>query len=334
VSKRCSDFAGRPIKNLPLSLEIDLATTSVEALYTRVSVNCGLSTSRIRITKGSDGSFVTPKTPDGRPMMVEETGLRDGSQVFVKDLGPQIAWRTVFVIEYLGPLFIHPLFLFGLRPYLYSNSAFNPLSYIPFNPTAPEPFPPPTKSQVLICFLVFLHFLKREYETLFVHRFSSATMPAAYIFRNSAHYWVLGGSILAYYLYAPTTSLHAFWWPKSLDPASNGAVLYGAVALWVFSEVSNYITHCTLRDLRPEGSTRRQIPRGYGFDLVACPNYLFESMAWLAIFVLSAGNWAAGMFLGVGTTTMGMWAQKKERRYRKEFKGAYRKKKAIIPGVW
>ena len=89
MSNRCSDFTGRPIKNLPLSLEIDLATTSVEALYTRVSVNCGLSTNRIRITKGSDGSVVTPKTPGGKPVMVEETGLRDGSQVFVKDLGMQ-----------------------------------------------------------------------------------------------------------------------------------------------------------------------------------------------------------------------------------------------------
>jgi len=33
--------------------------------------------------------------------------------VLFKDLGPQIAWRTVFIIEYLGPLLIHPLFYFG-----------------------------------------------------------------------------------------------------------------------------------------------------------------------------------------------------------------------------
>ena len=31
-------------------------------------------------------------------------GVQDGGEVLVKDLGPQIAWRTVFLIEYVGYL--------------------------------------------------------------------------------------------------------------------------------------------------------------------------------------------------------------------------------------
>jgi very-long-chain enoyl-CoA reductase len=238
------------------------------------------------------------------------------------------------MVEYLGPLIIHPLFLFTLRPYIYSTSKFNPLSYLPFSPSAEQPFPPPTSTQLVMCLLITLHFLKREYETIFVHRFSAATMPAFNIFKNSAHYWILSGLNLAYFLYTPTTSPSAFWWPKALDAGANPAVLYGAIALWVFSEASNYSTHVTLRNLRPEGSTKRQIPKGYGFGIVTCPNYLFESLAWLAIMILSGGNWAAVLFLAVAAGQMGIWAKKKERRYRKEFGSAYRKKNAMIPGIW
>lgn len=37
-------------------------------------------------------------------------GLKEGDSIVVKDLGPQISWRAVFCIEYLGPLLIHQLF--------------------------------------------------------------------------------------------------------------------------------------------------------------------------------------------------------------------------------
>jgi hypothetical protein len=33
------------------------------------------------------------------------------------------------------------------------------------------------------------------------------------------------------------------------------------------------------------------IPRGYGFDLVSFPNYLFEALGWIIVAALS-GSWA------------------------------------------
>lgn len=50
-----------------------------------------------------------------------------------------------------------------------------------------------------------------------------------------------------------------------------------------FSEISNFKTHLTLRDLRPAGTKKRGVPLGYGFNLVTCPNYFFESIGWLSI---------------------------------------------------
>lgn len=248
--------------------------------------------------------------------------------------GPQIAWRTVFIVEYLGPLLIHPLFLY-LRPIIYSASRYNPLGYIPFNASSTTGhIPPATTTQLILCTLCTLNFLKREYETVFVHRFSSATMPARIIFKNSAHYWLLSGLNLAYYLYAPT-DIAASWWPAALNADLNPTVRYAAIALWLWAEASNYITHITLRNLRPEdGSTKRQIPKGYGFGLVTCPNYLFESLAWLAVVILGGGNMSTLIFFAVATGQMLLWAKKKEIRYRREFGKEYRKKASMIPGIW
>ncbi|TGZ85193.1 hypothetical protein EX30DRAFT_392562 [Ascodesmis nigricans] len=326
---------GKPIKKLPNSVEVDLSTTTVKALYERIAAHTGLGYHRLRLTKGSDGSHLVAKHQDGKLIQIDEAGLRDNSVVYVKDLGPQIGWRTVFVVEYLGPLLIHPLMLYVLRPFVYSSSPLNPLSYLPFAPSFKGNLPPPSFNQVLVCWLTTLHFLKREYETLFVHRFSAATMPFRNIFKNSAHYWILSGINLAYFLYMPAVSPTASWWPKSLDPMQNPNVIYAACALWLFSEASNFHTHMTLRNLRPsDGSTKRQIPRGYGFNLVTCPNYLFESLAWFAVMILSGGHWASVLFLVVSTGQMMAWAKKKEHRYRKEFGRAYKKKSSMFPGLW
>lgn len=47
----------------------------------------------------------------GKTLKDEETlqglGLKSGGRLYVKDLGPQIGWITVFLAEYAGPLFIY-----------------------------------------------------------------------------------------------------------------------------------------------------------------------------------------------------------------------------------
>lgn len=39
-------------------------------------------------------------------------GLSDGDVLIFKDLGPQISWKLVFFLEYLGPMLIHALFYY------------------------------------------------------------------------------------------------------------------------------------------------------------------------------------------------------------------------------
>lgn len=114
-------------------------------------------------------------------------------------------------------------------------------------------------------------------------------------------------------------------------------------------EVCNFSTHLTLRNLRPAGSKARGIPRGTLFKFVSCPNYLFEILAWTIVVGMTwdpAGEFllvvsedaahatAAALFWAIGSYTMGLWAVKKHRRYKKEFGTEYPRRKALIPFVF
>ncbi|PNS16768.1 hypothetical protein CAC42_4732 [Sphaceloma murrayae] len=291
---------GKPIKKLPQETSSYLQASTAD-LYHRLAAEAGVSPDRIRITKGSDGTLV----PNAKDFTVERTGLRNKSVVYVKDLGPQIAWQTVFVIEYFGPLIIHPL-VYLLRPYIFKNAG------------------PASQAQTLSCVLITLHFLKRELETLFVHRFSNATMPARNIFKNSAHYWLLAGANIAFWSYkpgSPTAKLHS------------PLIIYPALALFVVGELGNLSTHLTLRGLRSAGGKERGIPKGLGFDLVTCPNYMFETVAWVGMWLMTF-SLSTGLFVVIAVAQMYLWAIKKEKRYRQEFGDKYKKKRcAMVPFV-
>jgi very-long-chain enoyl-CoA reductase len=93
------------------------------------------------------------------------------------------------------------------------------------------------------------------------------------------------------------------------------------------------------------------IPRGYGFDLVTCPNYTFEILAWTAVAAMS-GSWAgkhcapyandyhaydchaAWLFVAVSGYQMTAWAVKKHKQYKKEFGNTYPRRRVIFPFIF
>lgn len=162
-------------------------------------------------------------------------------------------------------------------------------------------------------------------------------MPLANLPKNCFHYWVLCGASMGYWINKPgftgSLDLLALFSGKDLVNQST-AVLAGLMAVWAFAQVSNFITHCTLRNLRAPGSKERKIPYGYGFDLVSCPNYTFECLGWLVTCLLT-GSLSAWLFFIVGTGQMYLWARKKHSRYAKEFGKKYARlgRRVLVPYI-
>ena len=317
------------ISKLPKSIELS-SSDKIGSLRQSISKTIGLSAARVRLTiPNMEEPPKSKDVRDAKQSKVKDIVLQDDEKkisdyskdsilVFVRDMGPQIDWKTVFVIEYFGPLIIHPFFYY-CQSFIYGSKFAH------------------SRDQQLVFVFVMLHFLKREYETLFVHRFSLATMPVRNIFKNSGHYWVLSGFFMGYFVYAPPSYfdrqaglLQRLLFSRQVIPLRDDYMYYALIALWVFSELSTFATHLNLASLRAPGTRDRKIPFGYGFNLVTCPNYFFEALAWTAVFLVSQ-NWSTFVFLIVSIIQMWFWAVKKHRRYRREFPDYPKNRKIMFP---
>ncbi|KAF2347487.1 3-oxo-5-alpha-steroid 4-dehydrogenase C-terminal, partial [Trinorchestia longiramus] len=135
-----------------------------------------------------------------------------------------------------------------------------------------------TCSIAMGCYTV--HYVKRLLETLFVHRFSHGTMPIFNLFKNCSYYW----GFTAYVAYHVN---HPLFTPPSALQTNI------ALAAFVVCELGNFSAHWTLRQLRPPGSKVRRIPYPDSnpltglFSLVSCPNYTYETGAWLSFTVMT-----------------------------------------------
>merc|ERR1712179_93954 len=90
---------------------------------------------------------------------LESLGINENTTLFFKDRGTQIGWTTVFLAEYMGPLIVY--LLFYTRPWIvYGDTTDKEMSSTAHIAAAAWSF----------------HYAKRVLETIFVHRFSNATI--------------------------------------------------------------------------------------------------------------------------------------------------------------
>lgn len=228
------------------------------------------------------------------------------TELYVKDLGPQISWRLVFVCEYIGPIIIHTL-LYRLSQNQSVISKFHNSS------VHRDPF-----LYSLIYWLNTIHYTKRVLESLFLHKFSQATMPLFNLFKNSSHYWILNGSIAASYFgygfLIGNDTLRPVYEFLHLEKVNT------LVTLFLISEAWNFYIHLKLRlwgDLqKKQGNTTKRVPLNEGiFNVLVAPNYSFEVWSWIWFAFIARLNIFALIFLAVSATQMYLWAQKKNKKY-------------------
>jgi very-long-chain enoyl-CoA reductase len=170
------------------------------------------------------------------------------------------------------------------------------------------------------------HFARRTAESLFVHRYGKAAVPVGDIITEYVYYW----GFAAWNAWSLTAS--------NYRAADLRVVLLGAV-VFVLAELGNAKAHRMLRDLRPLGTKQRVIPRGFLFERVSSPHYLFEILSWLG-FAIVVQTWAALAFLVVGAGILGAWAHTRHVAYRKDFDGLEGREKypearrALVPGIF
>ena len=295
------DRKGKDIAKL--SVNANMTVKDLKHLYLKETKKKKISVNRQYYTlnevKGTALSDNTKKLKD--------YDIKDGDILYIKDLGLQISWKLVFLAEYFGPIGIFIIF-YSCRNLIYGQgSADIPLSF----------------TQKAGFLMVLAHYIKRELETLFIHRFSAETMPIKNLFINCTHYWFTFALLVGYFLFHPKYTEPTYI-PQNLK--------YVLIVAFAFFQLMNFLCHNQLKNLRKPGTTERGIPKGYGFGLVSCANYFWETLVWLSYSILT-GTTTSFIFTGFSFYQMAQWALKKHRRYKKDFKDYPKNRTAIVPFV-
>jgi very-long-chain enoyl-CoA reductase len=171
----------------------------------------------------------------------------------------------------------------------------------------------PTMVQAIVFGMVFLHFVKRIFESLFVHRYSGpVTIPTVVMIAS---------------LYSLLTGVIGYLNRQPI-PAMDGVAWLG-VLLFVVGEAGNFIHHRHLARMR-KSTMKYVVPRGLLFDYIICPHYSFELVAWLGV-LLVARHFALLLLFVFMVGFLSARAVKTLRWYRREFPDFPPSVKMLVP---
>ncbi|KAL1828093.1 hypothetical protein ACET3Z_006505 [Daucus carota] len=172
----------------------------------------------------------------------------------------------------------------------------------------------------LVTSALTVHFFKRLFEVLFIHKYSG-TMPidSAIVISTS------------YFLSSLCTIYSQHLCGEFPEPVVD--LKYAGITIFLVGIVGNFYHHYLLSKLRKEGDKEYKIPQGGLFDLVICPHYLFEILGFIGISCMSQTVYALSFTAGtIGYLTGRSYATRKW--YLSKFEDFPKDVKALIPYIF
>ncbi|CAO3642869.1 unnamed protein product [Cunninghamella echinulata] len=170
----------------------------------------------------------------------------------------------------------------------------------------------------LVSFFSSLHFLKRLYEVLFVHRYSGQS--------------VLQHNIIISFSYVGFSICQLYFTSLVPSHALNQSEMKLGMCLFFLGEGLNHYHHCILSNLRSGESKEYKIPTGGLFKYIWCPHYLGEIISFIAMTFLSQHilvfifQLSSAAYLAVRAYNTKLW-------YHQRFKSIPRKA-SLFPGLF
>ncbi|XP_009763848.1 uncharacterized protein LOC107822323 [Nicotiana tabacum] len=167
---------------------------------------------------------------------------------------------------------------------------------------------------------VTIHFLKRDLEVLFVHKYSGGMVLGSVLIISSAYFML--AAVMTYIQHL----IQGYTEPE-ID------LKYIGLLIFVVGISGNFYHHYLLSKLRDNREKGYKIPHGGLFGLVICPHYLFEILGLLGIAFISQTSFSFCCAVGCALYLMGR-SYVTRKWYLSKFEKFPKNVKALIPFVF
>ena len=168
-------------------------------------------------------------------------------------------------------------------------------------------------------FMIFFHFLKRDFECFFVH-----------IYSKSIDFFLMLIEFFYYIFYFGIFCCFNLIFDNNNNKILNKKKIFWLI-LFFISEICNFHCHLILRNLRIFNNNEIKIPKGNLFKFVYKANYFWEILIWFSIaFFNNLKSFYS--FAILGSFVMIFWAMEEKKKFDEKF-GKNLIKKAIFPFI-